>query len=272
MTARSRPTLPIPSSAFLRRHPLGLRTHFAHSLVLTYAFPAETLRPLLDPGLEPDTYSAGGTEYGFVAVALVDQRGLRPPWLPAALGTDQVMTGYRIFTRFRTPGGRAMRGLRILRSDTSSTVLALGGNLLTRYHYRMARLGCRTVGDRVEFAVRSRDGRADVRVSADLSGPAALPQGSPFASPRDARRYAGPLPYTFEYEPHDGTMVVVKAYRTEWEPQPVSVDVRRLTFFDHFRDGLLAREPRILANAFHVGDLDYGWHRGVRHRTDGSLA
>ncbi len=250
----------------LRRHPIPLRTRFAHSLVLTYAFPTRVLRPLLTPGLELDTYQAQGQEYGFAAVALVDLRALRPPFVPRALGTDQLMTGYRLFTRFTTPGGRTMRGLRILRSDTSSRVLAIGGNVLTRYHYQRARLGCRTAGGRLEFAVRSRDATADLLVAADLEGTAELPEGSPFASPRDARRFAGPLPYTFEYEPRDDTVTVVKAFRTRWEPSPVAVEVRRLTFFEH---GAFAGSRPLLANAFHVADVDYGWHAGVRHTTDG---
>ncbi|MCQ4042104.1 DUF2071 domain-containing protein [Streptantibioticus rubrisoli] len=251
----------------LRRHPIPLRTHFAHSLVLTYAFPADVLRPLLTPGLELDTYTAGGQEYGFAAVALVDLRALRPPFAPRVLGTDQLMTGYRVFTRLRTPGGRTMRGLRILRSDTSSRVLALGGNVLTRYHYQLARLGCRLTDDRLEFAVRTRDASADLLVAADLRGAAALPEGSPFATERDARRFAGPLPYTFEYEPRDDSVTVVKAYRTHWAPRQVAVDVRRLTFFEH---GAFAGTRPLLANAFHVAGVDYGWHAGVRHRTDGS--
>ncbi|WP_081952323.1 DUF2071 domain-containing protein [Kitasatospora phosalacinea] len=122
-----------------------MRTRFAHSLVLTYALPPQVLQPLLPPGLTLDTYTdPAGAEHGFAA-ALVDTRDLRPAFLPAGFGTDQVLTGYRIFTRFPTPQGRTMRGLKILRSDTDSRVMALGGNLLTRYHHRLARKAPRMV-------------------------------------------------------------------------------------------------------------------------------
>ncbi|MFD0033576.1 hypothetical protein ACWGDS_30995 [Streptomyces sp. NPDC055059] len=121
-------------SYLIQRHPLPIRAHFAHSLVLTYALPAEVLRPLVPPVLELDTYRANeqDVEYGFVAAALVDTRALRPAGLPARLGRDFLLTGYRVFTRFPTPGGRIMRGLRILRSDTDTRFMQLGGNLLTR--------------------------------------------------------------------------------------------------------------------------------------------
>ncbi|MFE2101216.1 DUF2071 domain-containing protein [Streptomyces sp. NPDC059468] len=242
---------------------MPIRTRFAHSLVLTYALPAELLRPLVPPGLELDTYG----EHGFVAAALVDTRALRPAGLPARLGADYLLTGYRVFTRFRTPGGRVMRGLRILRSDTDSRVMALGGNLMTRYNYRLARIGTRVESGMLEFRVDSADGRADLHVRADLGcAPAPLPAGSPFADARAARRFAGPLPYTFEYEPQTRSMIVVKAVRAHWDPQPVSVDVRRLTFFDH---APFAGTRPVLANAFHVADLEYGWERGLRRSETG---
>ncbi|MGW6918952.1 hypothetical protein ACWGB8_34810 [Kitasatospora sp. NPDC054939] len=140
--------------------------------------------------------------------------------------------------------------------------------LLSRYHYRLARIGSRVVGDTLEFKVISADGRADLHVRADLAGrPAPLPAGSPFPDARAARRFAGPLPYTFEYEPQTRSMIVVKAVRAHWEPVPVAVDVHRLTFFDH---GPLAGSRPVLANAFHVADLDYGWEPGSRRALDGS--
>ncbi|MGW1159437.1 DUF2071 domain-containing protein [Streptomyces sp. NPDC002513] len=249
---------------------MAMSTHFAHSLVLTYALPAEVLHPLLPPGLELDTYRRGeqGVEHGFVAAALVDTRALRPTFLPARLGRDFLLTGYRVFTRFRTPGGRTMRGLRILRSDTDTRLMCLSGNLFTRYNYRLAYISSDVTDGTLEFRVDSADGHADLQVRADLrSAPAPLPPHSPFADARAARRFAGPLPYTFEYEPQTRSMIVIKAFRTQWDPQPVRVDVRRLTFFDH---GPLAGTHPVLANAFHVAGVDYNWHRGVRRTENGS--
>jgi hypothetical protein len=252
----------------LRRHPVPMRTRVGHSLVLSYALPPPLLAPLLPPGLALDTYrDPAGAEHGFVAVGVVSALALRPAGLPARLGRDAVLTGYRIMSRLRTPTGRTLRGLFILRSDTDRRLLQLAGNLLTRYHYRLARIRLEVGGDRLTAAVCSRDGLADLAVTADLgSRPAPLPAGSPFATAADARRFAGPLPYTFDAEPRTGSLVVVKAIRTGWRPEPVAVEVRRLTFF---RDSRFAGAEPVLANAFHVAGLDYGWHRGVRQPAAG---
>ena len=122
---------PLRLRARLRRHPIAIKAHFRDCLTLTYALPADVLRPLLPPGLELET--AGG--YGFVAVALVQAESLRPAGLPAALGQDFFLAGYRVFTTFRAPTGRRLRGLRILRSDANRARMVAGGNLLTHYNY-----------------------------------------------------------------------------------------------------------------------------------------
>jgi hypothetical protein len=238
----------------LRRHPLPIAAHFRHSIVLTYAFPREALSGLLPPGLVLDTHR----ELGFAAVTLVQTEQLRPAFVPARLGQSFFLSGYRIFVR--RAGQRSLRGLYILRSDTDRRSMVVFGNLFTRYGYRLADVSVTERPGELEIDVLTPDAEADLHVVADLdSRPAPLPEGSPFATLDEARRFAGPLPHTFDYEPSTGSLVVVRATRTAWEPQPVTVEVRRATFFD--RSPLTAAEPR-LANAFHVGGIDYRWERG----------
>jgi hypothetical protein len=88
-----------------------------------------------------------------------------------------------------------------------------------------------------------------------------LPPSSPFRSDRDARRFAGPLPWTFDHEPTTDSIVMIHGRRSTWRPTPVEVDVKACTFFDHEP---FADSTPVLANAFHVHDVDYSWDRGVR--------
>src|SRR5262245_22146326 len=97
-------------SYLLKRHPWPISAHFEHSLVLTYAFPQSVLAPLLPPGLELDTHSG----HAFLAVATVRTRDLRPSFMPSGFGRNFFLTGYRVFTRFKTAEGKVLRGLRIL--------------------------------------------------------------------------------------------------------------------------------------------------------------
>jgi hypothetical protein len=91
--------------------------------------------------------------------------------------------------------------------------------------------------------------------------PAPLPPSSPFRSAKDARRFAGPLPWTFDHEPETDSIVMIHARRSTWRPHLTAVDVERCTFLD--RPPFADADVR-LANAFHVADVDYGWDRGVR--------
>lgn len=244
----------------LQRHPLPVRAYFRHSLVLTYALSRDVLTPLLPPGLELDEYDG----LGFVAVAMVQTRRLRPAFLPEAFGCDFCLAGYRVFTRHRLRNGASLRGLRILRSDADRRMMVAMGNLLTHYNYRLARIDVREDGSKLWIDIRTTRGEADLSLIADLaSRPARLPPGSPFRSERDARRYAGPLPYTFDYESQTHSIIRIGATREYWEPQPIGVEVRTCTFFDQLP---FAGTTPVLANAFHVANVPYTWKRGVRER------
>ena len=97
--------------------PSPIDAHFHDCLTLTYALPADVLRPLLPPGLELETFRRLRLRRGRAGA---DADRCVPPALPSALGQDFFLAGYRVFTTFRRPDGRALRGLRILRSDAES--------------------------------------------------------------------------------------------------------------------------------------------------------
>ncbi|MBI4661228.1 MAG: DUF2071 domain-containing protein [Verrucomicrobia bacterium] len=242
---------------FLKRHPIPIVAHFRHSLVLTYALPRACLEPLLPPGLILDARG----DFGFLAIAMVQTKSLRPSFCPRFLGQDFFLTGYRIFARYRTLNGRTLRGLRILRSDTDRKAMAHFGNLLTHYNYRIAKVSLAELGPRLEIQIQTPNAGADLHVIADLSGTTSLPEGSPFADLREARLFAGPLPFTFDYERETDSIVIIEGRRESWKPRPVAVQVLRAAFFDGppFRGF-----TPVLANAFHVENVPYRWQRGRR--------
>jgi uncharacterized membrane protein YphA (DoxX/SURF4 family)/uncharacterized protein YqjF (DUF2071 family) len=241
----------------LRRHPLAVHAHFTECITLTYAVPADVLRPLVPPGLEIETLRG----HAFVAVALVQTRALRPEPLPDVLGQDFFLAGYRVFTTFRRPDGRRLRGLRILRSDADRTRMVVGGNLLTHYNYRRCDASIEQVPGATRVSVRTRDRAGDLDLVAGAAA-TALPPGSPFMSIHEARFFAGPLPFTFEYEPETHAIIAIEARRTTWRPDAIDVRVNRVSFFD--RPPFNGVTP-VLAAAFRVADIDYQWKRGQRY-------
>lgn len=243
-----------------QRHPLRIKAHFQFSLVLAYAFDREILDPLLPPGLELDTYG----NLGFLAIAMVKTDQLRPVFLPRWMGQEFFLTGYRIFVKHHdAKQNRTRRGLRILRSDTNRRMMAFFGNRLTHYNYCRADVRWERTPDRLEVEIRTPDGEADLRVRANLaSRPAPLPADSPFPDMQAARHFAGPLPFTFDYERQTHSIIQIKGVRENWNPQPVSVEVDHASFFRHPPFDRVER-PR-LANAFYLEDVPYEWKRGRR--------
>ncbi len=239
----------------IKRHPFGVEAFFRRSLVLTYAVPEQALVDLLDPGLALDTFEG----YGFLAIAMVETQGLRPKGMPSAFGRSFFLSGYRIFTRFARPNRPTLRGLKILRSDTDRRSMVTLGNVFTHYAYRLADVHIEADDARLALEVRTPGREADVRLVADLgSRPGPLPPDSPFRSLKEARAFAGPLPYTFSYDRGANAMVVIKGLRTSWDPVPVAVTVHEASYLEQPRF-----EGARLANAFYVENVAYAWKPGV---------
>ena len=141
-------------------------------------------------------------------------------------------------------------------------LMAVAGNWTTHYGYRKADVRWQERDGSLEVEIRTPKAEADLHVVADLSQkPAPLPEGSPFATLQEARRFAGPLPFTFDYEPQTGTMIVVEGVRQRWDPRPVRVQVLKNSFLQQPR--FQAAQP-LLANAFHLDGVPYLWRRGIR--------
>ena len=128
------------------------------------------------------------------------------------------------------------------------------------YHLCDAKLTER--GDEIHWRVETPNAEADLEITACLNEePGPLPEGSPFRTLKEARRFAGPLPYTFDYEAETGSIIGIRALRQSWDPKPVKVHVRQATFLDY---PPFCHATAILANAFHVKDVAYKWQRGRR--------
>src|SRR5262249_20257539 len=130
---------------------------------------------------------------------------------------------------------------------------------LTSYKYRHVRASIVERGGQTSVKTTAIDGTSLVEFEFDQPAePIAMPAGSPFSDWKEARQFAGPMPFTFSPEA-DGSVVVIEGARQNWTPRPVRVKHWRVSFFDE--EPLRGCTP-ILANAFAVRDIDYRWQRG----------
>jgi hypothetical protein len=237
--------------AWLQTHPFPVEAFFEYSLVLTFAVPRGELQALLPAPLVVDSFD---DDWGFVAVAMVQTRQLRPQGFPAWLGQNFFLLGYRAFVRYPATSGKRLRGLYILRSETDQRRMAWAGNLFTHYNYHSVDIQQQLTPG----ILRVQSQQAGLRVEIQLpttGAPVPLPPQSPFADWAAARRFAGPLPFTFSVVGQ--RVVIIEGVREHWKPQPVVVTEAQVGFFQQ-----LPFSTCVLANAFLVRDILYSWKKG----------
>ena len=203
--------------SYLKKHPFGVQAFFEHSIVLTYALPVKRLIGMLPPCLVPDTFE---DKWAFVAVAMVQAKDLRPQGFPKFMGNDLFLIGYRIFVRYVTNAGKRLRGLYILGSTTNSRKMAMLGNIFTHYNYAFTDIAQDINSTQIGIVSKG----ADIDVRIDTGGKnVSLPTGTPFADWKQARRFAGPLPFTFSYDADSREVLIIEGVREFWEPRPIEI-------------------------------------------------
>ncbi len=235
----------------LKNHPFAVEAFFSSSLVLTYAVAKEELQNYLPPCLTLDTYA---DQWAFVAVAMVQTKHLRPKGLPAWMGNDFFLTGYRIFVRYTTKEGKRLRGLYILKSETDSKKMEFLGNFFTHYQYTTTDIRLQTTVNHVK--IQSAQSALDIEVILHQPN-TPLPVTSPFLDWKEARRFAGPLPFTFTYNAENQQVLIIEGVRENWTPTPVEVIKHQVGFL-----GKQNFKTIRLANAFVIENIPYFWKKG----------
>ncbi len=239
-------------TSILENHPFAVEAYFKKSLVLTFAVPKEELLDLIPTCLELDTFK---NNWAFVAVAMVDTINLRPKGFPEFMGNDFFLIGFRIFVRYKTQSGKNLRGLYIIKSETNKKKMEILGNIFTQYKYTTTDIHQRKENfineissSRSNFLVKYKDSHSE-----DIG----LPAHSPFLNWKEARRFAGPLPFTFSYNPVSKTVLIIEGVRQNWMPKPIQVIEYNFSYLKE-----LDLKDQYLANAFIIEDIPYSWKKG----------
>jgi hypothetical protein len=235
----------------LKNHPFAVEAFFESSVVVSFAVAKEQLQALIPPHLALDTFK---DKWGFVAVAMVQTKGLRPKGFPSFMGNDFFLIGYRIFVRYTTLTGKRLRGLYIIKSETNKKKMEFFGNVFTHYNY--------TTTDITEVVVENKkilnSKKSGISLSIDISEKEpTIPHNSPFLCWQDARKFAGPLPFTFTYQEKNQTMLIIEGVRQHWKPEPIKVDDYQFDFLKS-----LQLDNVVLANAFEIKNVPYHWKKG----------
>ncbi len=238
--------------SFLKNHPFAVEAFFESSIVLTFAVSKEQLQNKIPECLQLDTFQ---DNWAFVAIAMVQTKDLRPKGFPKFMGNDFFLIGYRVFVRYLSDTGRRLRGLYILKSETNKKKMQFMGNIFTHYNYTTTDISVTKQKDIKEItSINSK-----FKVSLDQSEQVVLPKYSPFENWKEARKFAGPLPYTFTYNQKNNEVLIIEGVRKKWKPKPINIR----DYHFEFLESLKLQNP-VLANAFIINDIPYYWKKGKK--------
>lgn len=235
----------------LKNHPFAVEAFFERSTVLTFALPKESLQKFIPECLTLDTYQ---DKWAFLAVAMVQTKKLRPKGFPSFLGNDFFLIGYRVFVRYTASNGKRFRGLYILKSQTDKKKMEIAGNTFTHYNYTTTDVHQKELGN--NNTIYSKKSEFKVIVS-NTTEEINLPETSPFSDWKQARRFAGPLPFTFTYNEPKKEVLIIEGVRQNWKPKPIKVVDYNFSFLKN-----IGLENARLANAFCIENIPYHWKKG----------
>lgn len=237
---------------FLKNHPFAVEAFFERSIVVTFAVPKEEVIALIPKCFTPDTFD---DRWAFIAVAMVATQQLRPKGFPSFMGSDFFLIGYRAFVRYTNNAGKNLRGLYILKSETDKKKMQVAGNIFTHYNYTTTDITQNPTPDTI--SISSQQSGFSIELSRLQTENILLPFGSPFVSWKEARRFAGPLPFTFTYMQATNKILIIEGVRQHWQPAPIKVVNYNFGFFNN-----LNTSTPVLANAFIVEKVPYYWKKG----------
>lgn len=238
--------------SFLKNHPFAVEAFFESSLVFTFAIPKEQIQQLIPECLELDTFN---DKWAFIAVAMVQTKKLRPKGFPKLLGNDFFLIGYRMFVRYTNKAGKKLRGLYILKSETDKKKMEFLGNIFTHYNYSTTDIKQQKQNGITEINSIKSDFKILIDNSESENIP--LPTGSPFTDWKEARKFSGPLPFTFTYNQANKEVLIIEGVRENWKPTPVKV----ISYYFSFIDKMKLTDTK-LANAFIIKNIPYYWKKG----------
>ena len=129
------------------------------------------------------------------------------------------------------------------------------GNMFTHYCYTTTDITQNRSND--VLTISSNKSGFSVHLDERANETIALPAGSPFTDWKEARRFAGPLPFTFTYNKAKREVLIIEGVRENWKPEPVKVLDYNFSFIDNMN-----LQGTVLANAFVIRNIPYYWKKG----------
>lgn len=198
--------------------------------------------------------------YGVGGVCFIRLTGMRPAFLPGAVGEAVGMASenaaHRIAVEWED-GGEHRDGVYVPRRDTSSRLNAAFGGRLFAGEYHRARFEVSEGNNRYDVAMESTDGRANVRVAGEVADD--LPGDSVFGAVEAASTFFEEGSVGYSPAGGDEEFEGIELDTEAWSVRPLAVETVESSYFedsDRFPPETVAFDHALL-----MEDIDHEWRQ-----------
>jgi hypothetical protein len=211
-------------------------------LLINYRVELEVLARVVPPPFRPKQVAG----WGIAGICLIRLAGVRPRFVPAALGIRSENAAHRIAVEWDVDG-RVREGVYIPRRDTSSRLNAWAGGCVFPGEHHRARFEVAETDEHYSVALTSTDGATRVAVAGRVA--AGLPVDSVFTSMAEVSAFfeRGSLGYSATRRP--GSYDGLELRTREWRVAPLAVERCASSFFEdrgRFPDGSVHLDNALL--------------------------
>jgi hypothetical protein len=217
-----------------------------------------TVQRLLPAPFHPKLHSG----QAIVGVCLIRLEQIRPSGLPAILGLTSENAAHRFAITWTDEAGAEREGVYIPRRDTGSLLNHLAGGRIFPGEHHYAKFTVSDQAGAIDFAMRSVDGRIQVRLRARETQ--SFPASSHFDSLEVSSRFfeRGSLGFSATRDPHRLDALTLRAFR--WEVRALDVEHVQSSYFsdpDLFPPGSITFDHALL-----MRDIPHEWHGAADFR------
>lgn len=233
-------------------------------LLVNFRVEAEVMTRYLPDRFRPKLHAG----HAIAGICLIRLEGIRPRWMPAAVGLSSENAAHRIAVLWDDAAGQTREGVYIPRRDTSSRMNHFAGGRLFPGEHHLADFSVIDESPRIDLSVRSRDGTMSVELRAREAD--VLPDSSCFESLADSSSFfeGGSIGYSVTRDccRLDGIRLETEG----WRVRPLAIESVESSFFSDeraFPNGSVAFDHALIMRDHRhrwIGETDLYLEAGKR--------
>lgn len=228
-----------------------IRGVVARRILVNFTADPETVQQLLPPIFRPKLLKGKAV----VGICLIRLEQIRPIFVPQCLGISSENVAHRIAVEWEEEGV-SKEGVYILRRDTNSLLIQLGGGRIFPGVQNTAQFSIQETGDEFHLKINSADKAINIEVEGTVSQ--ALPPDSIFESLEVASEFFAKGSVGYSPGSTSGRLEGMELRTLQWQVEPLEVSKVSSSFFEdehRFPRGSIQYDSALL-----MRNLEHEWH------------